>query len=405
MQDGDSVIQQKVLEQLDYSSDVEDSEVLAEIDRQLLKYSKEWYISIPQMEVWRKQVYNRLRRLDLLQELIEDDSISEIMVNGPDMIFLEQNGRITKSDLHFESREKLEDIIQKIISASNRVVNESNPIVDSHLEDGSRVNVVLYPIARNGPILTIRKFPSNPITIQKLIQIGSIHEEAANFLKKLVIARYNIFISGGTGSGKTTFLNALSNFIPKDERIITIEDSAELQIQNVPNMVSLEVRNANVEGCNEISIRDLIKSALRMRPDRIIVGEVRDSAAIDMLSALNTGHDGSLSTGHANSPEDMLYRLETLVLMGLDIPLMAVRRQIASALDIIVHLGRLRDKSRRVLQIAEVMDCVNGEIVLNPLYVFQESGVNQNGRITGGLEPTGSQLKSIEKLQRAGVII
>ncbi len=405
MQDGDSVIQQKVLEQLDYSSDVEDSEVLAEIDRQLLKYSKEWYISIPQMEVWRKQVYNRLRRLDLLQELIEDDSISEIMVNGPDMIFLEQNGRITKSDLHFESREKLEDIIQKIISASNRVVNESNPIVDSHLEDGSRVNVVLYPIARNGPILTIRKFPSNPITIQKLIQIGSIHEEAADFLKKLVIARYNIFISGGTGSGKTTFLNALSNFIPKDERIITIEDSAELQIQNVPNMVSLEVRNANVEGCNEISIRDLIKSALRMRPDRIIVGEVRDSAAIDMLSALNTGHDGSLSTGHANSPEDMLYRLETLVLMGLDIPLMAVRRQIASALDIIVHLGRLRDKSRRVLQIAEVMDCVNGEIVLNPLYVFQESGVNQNGRITGGLEPTGSQLKSIEKLQRAGVII
>lgn len=405
MQDGDSVIQQKVLEQLDYSSDVEDSEVLAEIDRQLLKYSKEWYISIPQMEVWRKQVYNRLRRLDLLQELIEDDSISEIMVNGPDMIFLEQNGRITKSDLHFESREKLEDIIQKIISASNRVVNESNPIVDSHLEDGSRVNVVLYPIARNGPILTIRKFPSNPITIQKLIQIGSIHEEAADFLRKLVIARYNIFISGGTGSGKTTFLNALSNFIPKDERIITIEDSAELQIQNVPNMVSLEVRNANVEGCNEISIRDLIKSALRMRPDRIIVGEVRDSAAIDMLSALNTGHDGSLSTGHANSPEDMLYRLETLVLMGLDIPLMAVRRQIASALDIIVHLGRLRDKSRRVLQIAEVMDCVNGEIVLNPLYVFQESGVNQNGRITGGLEPTGSQLKSIEKLQRAGVII
>lgn len=405
MQDGDSVIQQKVLEQLDYSSDVEDSEVLAEIDRQLLKYSKEWYISIPQMEVWRKQVYNRLRRLDLLQELIEDDSISEIMVNGPDMIFLEQNGRITKSDLHFESREKLEDIIQKIISASNRVVNESNPIVDSHLEDGSRVNVVLYPIARNGPILTIRKFPSNPITIQKLIQIGSIHKEAANFLKKLVIARYNIFISGGTGSGKTTFLNALSNFIPKDERIITIEDSAELQIQNVPNIVSLEVRNANVEGCNEISIRDLIKSALRMRPDRIIVGEVRDSAAIDMLSALNTGHDGSLSTGHANSPEDMLYRLETLVLMGLDIPLMAVRRQIASALDIIVHLGRLRDKSRRVLQIAEVMDCVNGEIVLNPLYVFQESGVNQNGRITGGLEPTGSQLKSIEKLQRAGVII
>lgn len=405
MQDGDSVIQQKVLEQLDYSSDVEDSEVLAEIDRQLLKYSKEWYISIPQMEAWRKQVYNRLRRLDLLQELIEDDSISEIMVNGPDMIFLEQNGRITKSDLHFEFREKLEDIIQKIISASNRVVNESNPIVDSHLEDGSRVNVVLYPIARNGPILTIRKFPSNPITIQKLIQIGSIHEEAADFLRKLVIARYNIFISGGTGSGKTTFLNALSNFIPKDERIITIEDSAELQIQNVPNMVSLEVRNANVEGCNEISIRDLIKSALRMRPDRIIVGEVRDSAAIDMLSALNTGHDGSLSTGHANSPEDMLYRLETLVLMGLDIPLMAVRRQIASALDIIVHLGRLRDKSRRVLQIAEVMDCVNGEIVLNPLYVFQESGVNQNGRITGGLEPTGSQLKSIEKLQRAGVII
>ena len=323
-------IREQVLERLSYAEDVLDDAVLQCIDKAIKQYLKQHYIEIGQWKSIRRSIFNSLRRLDVLQELVEDQSITEIMVNGPEYIFIERQGRITRAPVQFESRAKLEDVIQKIVSNTNRIVNESNPIVDSRLEDGSRVNVVLQPIARNGPVLTIRKFPSNPITIEKLIEIGSINEEVSEFLRKLVIARYNIFISGGTGSGKTTFLNVLSNFVPKDERIITIEDSAELQIREIANLVSMEARNANVEGGNAVTIRDLIKSALRMRPDRIILGEVRDAAAVDLLSAMNTGHDGSLSTGHANSAQDMIYRLETLVLMGLDIPLSSVRRQIVS---------------------------------------------------------------------------
>lgn len=396
-------IRRRVLESLNYAEDVVDQVVWNSIDVQLKQYMREVYCELAQCQEIRKRIFNSLRKLDVLQELVEDESITEIMVNGPEHIFIEREGRIQFTETKFESREKLEDVIQKIVSSTNRVVNESNPIVDSRLEDGSRVNVVLYPIARNGPILTIRKFPDEPITIETLIALGSMSEEIAEFLRKLVVARYNIFISGGTGSGKTTFLNALSNFIPKDERIITIEDSAELQIRQVANLVSLEVRNANVEGSNAVSIRDLIKSALRMRPDRIILGEVRDSAAIDLLSAMNTGHDGSLSTGHANSSEDMLYRLETLVLMGLDIPLPAVRRQIVSALDIIVHLGRLRDKTRKVLEISEVLECRNGEIVLNPLYCFQEESVMEEEKVIGSLRRTENQFVHTEKLLKAGI--
>lgn len=399
------IIREKVLEKLNYAEDVEDDKVLQCIDEEIKEYLRLHYVDMCRWKGIRKSIFHSLRRLDVLQDLLEDQTITEIMVNGPDCIFVERQGRITKEDLHFESRGKLEDVIQKIVSSTNRVVNESNPIVDSRLEDGSRVNVVLFPVARNGPVLTIRKFPENPITMDTLLSIGSITKEVAEFLKGLVVARYNIFISGGTGSGKTTFLNALSNYIPKDERIITIEDSAELQIREIANLVSMEARNANVEGGNAVSIRDLIKSALRMRPDRIILGEVRDEAAVDLLSAMNTGHDGSLSTGHANSAMDMIYRLETLTLMGLDIPLAAVRRQIVSAIDIIIHLGRLRDKSRKVLEISEVLDCVAGEVVLNPLYQFQELGETSDGKIEGILERTKNEFVHTEKLVRAGVVV
>lgn len=399
-----SLIRSLVLESLNYAEDVVDEAVLVCIDSQIKCYLKEHYVESEKWNQIRRRVFNSLRKLDVLQELVEDQTITEIMVNGPEQIFVERAGQLSQIEEQFESKDKLEDVIQKIVSSTNRVVNESNPIVDSRLQDGSRVNVVLYPIARNGPVLTIRKFPDKPIMMQDLMRMKSVSAEATEFLRQLVVSRYNIFISGGTGSGKTTFLNALSNYIPADERIITIEDSAELQIQKIPNLVSLEVRNANVEGENAVTIRDLIKSALRMRPDRIILGEVRDAAAVDLLSAMNTGHDGSLSTGHANSAGDMIYRLETLVLMGLDIPLSSVRRQIASAIDIIIHLGRLRDKTRKVLEITEVLDCLDGEIVLNPLYVFDETGTSENGTIEGVLKRTDNAFVHIEKLKRAGVI-
>ncbi len=350
-----------------------------------------------------RKIYNAIRGLDILQDIVDNPNITEIMINGYDHIFVEQSGRITEYSEHFESIQKLEDVIQKIVAKVNRMVNEANPIVDVRLLDGSRVNIVLPPVALNGPIVTIRKFPAQPITMDKLIEIGSISEEAVEFLKKLVKAKYNIFISGGTGSGKTTFLNALSNFIPSDERIITIEDSAELQIRGIPNLVKLEVRNANVEGKNAITIRDLLKSALRMRPDRIILGEVRDAAACELLSVMNTGHDGSLSTGHANSTADMLSRLETLVLMGMDIPLAAVRNQIASAIDIVVQLGRLRDKSRKVLEIAEVTGVKNGEITLQTLYKFHEIG-EVDGKISGEFVSTGNHLIYTDKLAQAGLL-
>lgn len=395
------VLKQRVLKDIDLCREVTDEELYDTIDRILIGYSKEEYINMQEKQRLRRDIFNSIRRLDILQELIEDPSITEIMVNGPDNIFVEQNGRIFPSERHFESAQKLEDVVQQMVSHSNRIINEACPIVDARLSDGSRVNIVLSPIAMEGPIITIRKFPNQPITIERLIELESVSTEVACFLKQLVIAGYNIFISGGTGSGKTTFLNVLSNYIPANERIITIEDSAELQIRNIPNLVRLEVRNSNSEGSNEVTIRDLIKTSLRMRPDRIIVGEVRDAAAIDMLQALNTGHDGSLSTGHANSPADMLSRLESLVLLGAEIPLMAVRKQIASAIDIIVHLGRLRDRTRRLLEITEVLECRNSEILLNPIYVFEEIG-EDNGRVIGSLIKK-NELCNPEKLMRAGL--
>ncbi|NLP17162.1 MAG: CpaF family protein [Clostridiales bacterium] len=394
-------LQQDVLDSIDLNAEISDEKLFNTIDEVLVHKSRENYISMQEKRRLRREIFNSIRRLDVLQDMIEDPTITEIMVNGISDIFYEQDGVVFRSAKSFESEEKLEDVIQQMVSHSNRIVNASSPIVDSRLPDGSRVNIVLPPIAIDGPVITIRRFPENAITIDMLIEYGSITQEAASFLEKLVIAKYNIFISGGTSSGKTTFLNVLSNYIPNGERIITIEDSAELQLKGIDNLVRMEVRNGNTEGNNQVTIRDLIKTSLRMRPDRIIVGEVRDEAAIDMLQALNTGHEGSLSTGHANSPADMLSRLESLVLLGADIPLMAVRRQIASAIDIIVHLGRLRDKSRRVLEIAEVIGMDNNEITLNPLYRFKEYG-EEDGKITGNLEVV-NELHYTEKLIRAGI--
>jgi pilus assembly protein CpaF len=346
-------------------------------------------------------VFNSIRGLGVLGQIIADPDITEVMINGYEDIFIEKSGRLSKMEQHFENRRELEIIITKFVSDAGRQVNESEPIVDTRLTDGSRVNVVMAPVALNGPIVTIRRFPKEAMTVQKLIQYGSITPEVAEVLKVLVECKYNIFVSGGTGSGKTTFLNALSNFIPHDERIITIEDSAELQIKNIPNLIRLEVRNANVEGKNGISIRDLIKSSLRMRPDRIVVGEVRDAAAIDMLQALNTGHSG-MSTGHANTSRDMLSRLETMVLLGTDIPLRAVRKQVSSAIEIIVQLGRLRDKTRRVLEIIEILDCDDGDYKTNELYSFCETGQEEDGRVIGELVRIPNKLIRREKLLHSG---
>jgi len=333
---------------------------------------------------------------------VEDSSVTEIMINGMEHIFIERKGRLQELDMGFDSPEKLQDVIQQIVAGCNRVVNEASPIVDARLANGARVNIVMNPIALNGPIVTIRRFPDKPITMERLISYDSISPEAAEFLQNLVRAKYNIFISGGTGSGKTTFLNVLSDAIPSEERVITIEDSAELQLQGLPNLVRLETRNSNVEGCNEISMRDLIRSSLRMRPDRIIVGEVRGAEAIDMMQCLNTGHDGSMSTGHANSAGDMLSRLENMILMGMELPLLAIKQQIASGIDIIVHLGRLRDKSRRVLEISEVMECDGGEIKMNLLYGFEETGQDGEGKVIGKLEKKGVLLHE-HKLKAAGL--
>ena len=348
-------------------------------------------------------VFNSMRGLDVLQPLVDDPSITEIMINGPHNVFIEKNGRLFKTDVDFVTNEKLENVIVNIVSKVNRTVNEANPIVDARLLDGSRVNVVLPPIALCGPTVTIRKFPEDPMTMQKLIGFGSLTEEVAELLERMVRAKFNIFISGGTGSGKTTFLNALSNYIPKDERVITIEDSAELQIEGVENLVSLETRNANMEGKGEVTIRDLIRSSLRMRPERIVVGEVRGAEALDMLQAMNTGHDGSLSTGHSNSTRDMLSRLETMVISGNNIPIEAIRQQIASAIDIIIQLSRLRDKSRRTIEIAEVAGYENGEVKLNVLYKFVEHGEDPDGRIIGGLERTGNPMINKYKFHMAGL--
>lgn len=360
-----------------------------------------YMISIRQKEELEESVFNAIRRLDVLQELLEDDTITEIMINGKDDIFLERNGHITKWDKSFENEERLEDIAQKIASLSNKIVNISSPIADTRLEDGSRVSIVLPPVALNGPVITIRKFYKDSLTMEKLIETGSLTQEAADFLKMAVKSKYNIFISGGTGSGKTTFLNALSEFIDNDERVITIEDAAELQINHVKNLVRLEARDANIEGKNEVTIRNLIRASLRMRPDRIIVGEVRGKETLDMVQAMSTGHDGSLSTGHGNSPKDMMTRLETMILMGIDMPVAAIRQQLTSAIDIIIHLGRLRDKTRRVLQIAEVVGVSRGEVKFNKLFEFAENA-ESNGRVLGELKATGNKLVNTQKMFFAG---
>ncbi len=396
-------ISEHVRQQIDLSREVDDLEIREMIDELIIQMGRKYALSLKQRQELGRSVFHSIRKMDVLQELVDCDEVTEIMVNGTENIFVEKAGHIYEWDKRFETREKLENVIQQIVAKCNRVVNEASPIADARLENGSRVNIVLSPVALNGPIITIRRFPDHPISMEDLIRFGSLTAEAAEFLEKLVAAGYNIFISGGTGSGKTTFLNALSQYIPKTERIITIEDSAELQLQDIPNLVRLETRNANMDGAREITIRDLIRSSLRMRPNRIIVGEVRGSEAIDMLQALNTGHDGSLSTGHANSSNDMLTRLETMVLMGMDLPLAAVRRQIASGVDVIVHLGRLRDKSRRVLEIVEIKGFENGEIVTLPLYQFQETG-EENGRVSGVLARV-SGLTHTGKLYAAGISI
>ena len=391
----------RVIEKMDMTCDMEDEELQELIHEVLEEASKEEFIPLQEKIRISKELFNAFRKLDILQELIEDDEITEIMINGTDHIFLEKAGRIFESDRRFVSVAKLEDVIQQIAAGANRYVNEASPIVDARLEDGSRVNVVLRPVALNGPIMTIRKFPKEAVTMKQLIDWGSISQEAVNFLKILVESKYNIFVSGGTGSGKTTFLNALSDYIPKDERIITIEDNAELQIKGVSNLVRLEARNANLEGEGAVTIRDLIKSALRMRPDRIIVGEVRGDETVDMISsAMLNGHSGSMSTGHANNPMDMLHRLETMMLMGIELPLIAIQQQIASALDVIIHLGRLRDKSRKVLEITEVLGYENGRIQLQTLYKFQEEGM-EDGKIKGTLMKE-NEITQTEKLLAAG---
>lgn len=384
-------------------SKMSDEELEEKIEEIVAQRIGSLYCSIEQRLNIIQQVYSSIRGFGLLDSIMSDDTITEVMINGPENVFVEQNGRLYKLDKQFESQRRLEDIIQRIVGLAGREVNQANPICDTRLPDGSRVNVVLPPIALCGPTVTIRKFSKTPMTIEKLIQYGSITQEIAEKLELLVKAKYNIFISGGTGSGKTTFLNALSNYIPKDERVITIEDSAELQIKGIDNLVSLETRNANTSGAGQITIRDLIKSSLRMRPERIVVGEVRGGEALDMLQAMNTGHDGSLSTGHANSTEDMLSRLETMVLQGaVGLPLEAIRQQIASAVDIIIHLSRLRDKSRRTMEITEVVGYENGRIILNPLYVFEEDENSTLERVSGRLKRTGNEMQNVYKLRLFG---
>ena len=379
---------------------LEDEELQEMIDAAVAGEAERSYLPLKSRLRLKKELFDSFRRLDILQDLVDDPDITEIMVNGKDHIFIEKKGRLSRWDKAFDSAEQLEDLIQQIVSRVNRTVNLSSPIADARLEDGSRVHVVLAPVAVDGPVLTIRKFPE-PVTMDKLIRLGSISREAAVFLRTAVRAGYNIFVSGGTGSGKTTFLNALSEFIPEDERVITIEDSAELQIRHVPNLVRLETRVENRDGSREISMRDLIRASLRMRPDRILVGEVRGAEALEMLQAMNTGHDGSVSTGHGNSPRDMVTRLETMVLMAADLPLAAVRNQIASALELMVHLGRMRDKSRKVLEIAEVIGCENGEVRLEPLFTFREKQARDRQWVEGSLEKVG-ELRNREKLRAGG---
>lgn len=394
----------KVLQRLDTSRETEDEELSDLIHTVLKEAAAEEYIPLREQIRLSKSLFHSFRKLDVLQELLEDETITEIMVNGTEDIFFEKGGQLFRSDKRFMSEEKLEDVIQQIVAKTNRYVNELSPIADARLADGSRVNVVLKPVALNGPILTIRKFPKEKVTMEQLLVWKSISKEAAEFLKQMVKAKYNIFVSGGTGSGKTTFLNALSDYIPEDERIIVIEDNAELQISNVANIVRLEARGANLEGEGEISIRDLAKAALRMRPERIIIGECRGDETVDMISsAMLNGHSGSMSTGHANNPSDMLHRIETMMMMGIDLPFTAIQRQVASALDIIVHLGRLRDKTRHVLQIEEILGYQEGKIQTHTLFAFQEEGFKSE-KVQGKLVKVG-ELVHREKLLAAGYSI
>lgn len=392
-------LREEVVASFDYSEEITEEDLYHRIDQVIMQAAKESFLTLEKKEKLRRELYASIRGLDILEEILEEESITEIMINGAEDIFLEESGKIHRWSRKFESRQKLEDIIQLIVAKANRIVNEANPIVDTRLSDGSRVNIILPPVALNGPIVTIRKFSKEPFTMERLVEIGAITKDAAAFLRSLVEAKYNIFICGGTGSGKTTFLNALTAFIPRGERIITIEDAAELKVNGIENLVRLEVRNKNTEGTGEISIRELIRTSLRMRPDRIIVGEVRGAETIDMLQAMNTGHDGSLSTGHGNSTSDMLDRLETMVLLGSDIPLMAARRQIASAIDIMVQLGRLRDGRRCVLEISEILGCRDGEIEKNPLFVYRS---DEDG-VAGELKRTGAVFVQQMKLKRAGI--
>ena len=395
------LLYEKVMLRLDMTRETGEEELQEIILTVIEEAAEEEFLPLSEKIRISRELFNAFRRLDILQDLIEDDSITEIMVNGTENIFYEKGGKLYRTDRHFISEERLCDVIQQIVGETNRYVNESSPVVDARLRDGSRVNVVLKPVAVNGPIMTIREFPSEAITMEQLIRMGSLTREAAEFIRQLVEAKYNIFVSGGTGAGKTTFLNAMSDYIPKEERIITIEDNAELQIQGVDNLVRLEARGVNLEGEGAVTIRDLIRSALRMRPDRIIVGEVRGEETVDMISsAMLNGHSGSMSTGHANNPADMLHRLETMMMMGIDLPLQAIQRQIASALDIIIHLGRLRDKSRRVLKIEEVLDCMDGRIRTETLYEFREEGMKDE-KIEGSLVKAG-EIKNREKLVAAG---
>lgn len=395
-------VEEGLRQKIDLFREVSDEEVREMIDEMVIHCSRQYALSLKDRQQLGREIFDAIRRMDILQELVEEEEVTEIMINGTQGIFIERKGRLFQWDKNFASKEKLEDVIQQIVAKCNRAVNEASPIVDARLENGARVNIVLAPVALNGPIVTIRRFPSHPIGMTDLLAYGSLTNEAARDLEKWVKAGYNIIISGGTGSGKTTFLNALSQYIPSTDRVITIEDSAELQLQGIPNLVRLETRDSKGEGTMAITIRDLIRSSLRMRPDRIIVGEVRGSEAIDMLQALNTGHDGSLSTGHANSATDMLMRLETMVLMGMELPLSAVRRQIASGVDIIVQLGRLRDKSRKVLEIVEITGYEDGEIVTRPLYQFQETGTDEAGHVMGQLQMC-NPLMHTDKLLAAGL--
>lgn len=388
------------------SEEVSDEQLKDYIQTLISRLPDSKYMTISDISAVKDSVFNSIRGVGMLDDIMNDENITEIMINGPDNVFVEKAGRIEKLNEVFESEKKLEDIIQRIVGTAGREVNQANPIVDTRLKNGSRVNVVMPPISLCGPIVTIRKFSSKPMTFERLVKYGSLSWDIVYVLEQLVKAKFNIFVSGGTGSGKTTFLSALSNYIPADERIITIEDSAELQITAIPNLVRLETRNANSSGVGSVTIRDLIKSALRMRPERIVVGEVRGAEALDMLQAMNTGHDGSLSTGHANSAADMISRLETMVLTGAEgLPLPAIRQQIASAVDIIIHLSRMRDKSRKTVSISEIKGINSaGAVELNPLFEFvEDEKLSGQSKVVGKLVRTKNRFMRYEKLRNAGI--